>query len=486
MAAKKVTPFPRSRNRAPLRVEALEARTLLALLGGAWPHPERITVSFMPDGTDPRTLNLGTSETWAKVAEYGYDAALFKKEALRGLQMWAHYANINFVLVDDDGSPSGSAGSTSDYNVQGDVDFGDIRIGFFDLGEGLFGLGTAPPPRADTEAGDIWMNSYYMSLWNPEQYMLSHMMAHEAGHALGLGHNSTSDVMSGVGIPDTMTPEAEDIADLQSLYGPRQHDVYDQSGRGVSMDAPINVTNKLDEQFRYTFNGLDITTPTDRDWFKIRIPDGAGPKLLVRMHTTQLSLLAPRLVLYDAQGNQLQALNGDYGETITIWQNVQPGEVYYIKATGRGTDEFSVGAYALMVRVSDAPLLPVEVPDTATPVDPNAQWGIYDPALAPGADIHAIEQRLGLSLHDHSDHEHSGAEFDAPASTENGPHQDSVVVATDVALEETDVSLPFDSTVALIASTIVEDGDASSSDGNTHLLEEPDVLTEDLLALLQV
>ncbi len=350
-----------------LRVENLEGRVLLSHGGPEWPHPERITVSFVPDGTE-WTMNGTTEQSVLQQAiSSQYDWATWKKEFLRGLYAWAQYANINFALVSDDGSAIGSAGSTSDHNVQGDVDFGDIRIGMWTLpwSSTVAGAYLPPPNVTTTEAGDITLNESYKNSSYFYPSFVKTVAAHEAGHALGLGHISGSVIMN----PTLTTYEFRqvDIDAIQEIYGPRQHDSFDQGGRGNSMSTPINVTNRLDSQYRYTFNGVDITTPTDRDWYKIRIPSGAGDELLVRMHTHKLSMLAPRLVLYDANGNQIKAVNGEYGKTITLRKKVRPGQVYYVKATGRGTDEFSVGAYALMVRISNAPLLPVQVPNTATP-----------------------------------------------------------------------------------------------------------------------
>ncbi len=472
MQARKRT---RTNSASRFAVERLEERTLLALIpNAAWPHPERITVSFLPDGTESRTVNVPPSNTWAMVNAAGYDVAQWKKEALRGLQMWAQYANINFVLVSDDGSQLGRAGSTPDYNVQGDVDFGDIRIGMFDLGEGVYGLAAPPPPRQDTEAGDIDLNSYYIDLWSPTG-SLAYIMAHEGGHALGLDHNAGSPVMRWSGLPYSLTPDQEDIDDLRSLYGAREHDIYDKGGRGVSRSSPINVTNKLDSQFRYTFNGVDITTPTDRDWYKIRIPAGAGSKLMVRMHTTKLSLLAPRLVLYDGQGNMIKAVNGDYGQTITLWQKVQPGQVYYINATGKGFDEFAVGAYALMFRISNAQPLPVSVPDTATPVDPNAPRGVYDPLLAPGADLDLIEARFGdaVDLDDSTQHRADSEEETLVLEREE-LGQDNVelrdqVSAADAAIEQVADVPVLDPSVATLLDSSVFSGDRDDGKDSADL-----------------
>jgi len=39
--------------RARLNLEALETRLVpYSVSGGAWPHPQLVTISFVPDGTD--------------------------------------------------------------------------------------------------------------------------------------------------------------------------------------------------------------------------------------------------------------------------------------------------------------------------------------------------------------------------------------------------------------------------------------------------
>jgi len=114
------------------RLECLEPRLLMyAANGGAWTNPELVTVSFMPDGT-----NIGgtPSNLFAEM-NARYPTANWQREMLRGLQNFAASSNLNFSVVSDDGSPFGSAGgSGSDNNMQGDLNFGDIRIGGLDLG----------------------------------------------------------------------------------------------------------------------------------------------------------------------------------------------------------------------------------------------------------------------------------------------------------------------------------------------------------------
>src|SRR5262249_15481396 len=73
--------------------------------GNVWPHPELITISFMPDGT-----NLGgvTSNLVSKFnARFG-SASAWQNQVLKAAQQWAAQTNINFRLVTDSGAASGS------------------------------------------------------------------------------------------------------------------------------------------------------------------------------------------------------------------------------------------------------------------------------------------------------------------------------------------------------------------------------------------
>src|SRR5438046_2641020 len=120
---------PRARKslRVRLEVESLEVRIVpYSTSGNLWPHPELVTISFVPDGAIVGTNNNGYvySNLFAKWnARFG-SPAVWQAQVLRAAQSWAAQTNINFDIVSDNGTPIGQGAYQ-----QGDPGMGDIRIG---------------------------------------------------------------------------------------------------------------------------------------------------------------------------------------------------------------------------------------------------------------------------------------------------------------------------------------------------------------------
>jgi hypothetical protein len=90
----------------PLVVESLESRLVLfAVSGNAWPNPATITISFMPDGTNLGGVGSNLFSTFNANPKL---AGQWQNQILSAAQVWAQQTNINFVVVPDNGAPSGS------------------------------------------------------------------------------------------------------------------------------------------------------------------------------------------------------------------------------------------------------------------------------------------------------------------------------------------------------------------------------------------
>src|SRR3954468_22410134 len=104
-AAGKRPAGPPARRARPC-LEGLEERWVpYAASGNAWPHPELITLSFVPDGTLMASGSGGSvySNMFSKF-NGRWAAAQWQAEVVKAAQVWAQYANINFDVVGDNGT----------------------------------------------------------------------------------------------------------------------------------------------------------------------------------------------------------------------------------------------------------------------------------------------------------------------------------------------------------------------------------------------
>src|SRR5437763_6373518 len=139
--------------RSHLHLEPLESRLVpYSVSGNAWPNPQLITLSFVPDGTN---LGGATSNLFATFnAKFG-SPSLWQNQFLKAAQVWAQQTNINFSLVPDSGADIGSGN-----NQQGDAGFGDIRIGSFNFGSSTLAMAYMPPSVNNySVGGDIAFDS---------------------------------------------------------------------------------------------------------------------------------------------------------------------------------------------------------------------------------------------------------------------------------------------------------------------------------------
>jgi predicted Zn-dependent protease len=373
-------------------LETLESRVVpYATSGNAWPSPQLITISFMPDGT---LISAGSSGTVTSDLFATMNARIptstWQDAILTAAQTWAQQANINFTVVADNGTPSGQG----NYQ-QGDPGMGDIRIGAYNLGPNYL-AGTYMPPAANNYsiAGDTNFND--QQKFNVgTTYDLQTVALHELGHALGLSHSTTNGAVmwpSYGGQRRSLT--TDDINGIQAIYGARQPDAYAAGNGGnlvgnvvggalsllgvgssqnssdvnnsfqtaTSLTSLINLTSLVAQA-----NNLNIISTSDVHYFSFVAPAGTASTVTINVQSAGLSLLRPAVTVYAAdQATVLGSAAGtgnDYnGDNLVVTVNgVTAGQLFYVKVSGADKTAFGTGAYALTANFGTGPS-PAAVP----------------------------------------------------------------------------------------------------------------------------
>jgi hypothetical protein len=344
--------MPKSR---PLALERLEDRTTPATSGVAWPDGQHMTLSFVPDGTPLGNNQSNLFRTLNAVAP----TASWQHEILRAFETWAANANLNVGVVADSGQALGTGGA-----VQGDDRFGDIRIAAAPMANGTLITNTAFQWSGTTWSGDVVLNSNYLfSIGGKGGNDLYTAMLNEAGNAFGV-LDSHTDPTSGVyyqyNAPKTGI-NAADVADIQSLYGSRDADVYDAVKANNSLSTATNLGTPL---AGVSLRG-DIGSTSDTDYYKLTMPvlAPAVVGLTVKVTTSGISTLTPTLQVYDtnmrliASATATDPLKGDLtvnvgGGLFSVLGQLLGGSNYYIRVAGNSGTGFGVGSYQLDVAYS--------------------------------------------------------------------------------------------------------------------------------------
>jgi hypothetical protein len=374
---------------------------LFSASGNAWPNPAAITISFMPDGTD---LGGVQSNLFAAFNGNPRLAGQWQTQILRAAQVWAQQTNINFVVVPDDGAPSGSGN-----NEQGDPGFGDIRIGGYAFGNSTLARTYEPPPVNNFSiAGDVAFNTGQNFGINSTFDLLT-VAEHEFGHALGLNHTSATPyaVMypSYNGIKPNLN--ADDIAGIRNIYSsnqPRSQDSYEAKGQGTSFANAVNTNFAINPNTNTALvNNLDVTTTSEVEYFTFSAPQLTNSSFTVTVQSSGLSLLTPNLTIYGAdQKTVLASASGlnQYGTTLTVTINgATPLQQYYAVVRGADSSAFSTGKYALALDFGTAP-----IPSAPSPVYPipngsptSGGGGIADSSGASDDFLNSVPIVTGIS-----------------------------------------------------------------------------------------
>lgn len=271
--------------------------------------------------------------------------AVWQNQVYRALQAWASAANISVGVVPDAGLPFGAPGLR-----QGDARVGDIRIGGQLMDPLALGISVPHDPfLSGTWSGDVLINSGYN--FTTTQADLYSIMLHEFGHVFGLEHSEDPNSVMFSHAAQMHTGLApSDVAAIRALYGVRQPDMNEGSNGNNVPDRATRITFDDGEFPGIAFG--DLTTVQDVDYYRIDTPDQYSGPMTVRVQSTGISLLAPRMTLTDRDGNMLAAALGvvPAGNTVTVTlPSVTPDDRYYLRVERATFDAFAIGRFGVAV-----------------------------------------------------------------------------------------------------------------------------------------
>ncbi len=338
-----------------LRVETLEPRILLDADGFITGTDVHLTLSFAADDT----LIAGQANALAAT----FDAlpstpnwANWEEAILAAFQTWAVETNADIGVVSDSNDPFGTAGL-----IQKDDRFGDIRIGAIEMSPGV-GAVSVPVGGlvSGTWFGDVVFNTAYSYNSLDDLYAVA---LHEAGNVFGLEDNTdpNSPLFDDSVLPPTgLPPTANDLAALQLLHGIRTPDANESDDGITDNDSFANATEWKAVEVEGFEKGSapsivygDITDNLDSDFFELKIPDEYSGSVTIQVRTESISLLAPKVTIYDDSITPQLLLQTESTSTsgdILTFQipNVGPDDSFFLEIRGANPGLFGIGGYSLV------------------------------------------------------------------------------------------------------------------------------------------
>lgn len=346
-----------------LRVEPLEDRSVPALFGNPWPNAEKLTISFVPDGTDV----AGAQSNLFSTLNAALPTATWQAEIVRAFQTWAAQGNVNVSVVSDNGSAFGTAGP-----VQGSPFYGDMRVSARPLSDNVLAVST-PFNVFNSWSGEIVFNSNKLFGRGDAagRYDLFTVALQETGHALGLDNSpDTGSVMFTTYTAARTGLSAGDVASIQKLYGVRAFDRFDAGGVNDTLASATAITYVKDGADLNGTDGTvgdkplvaaaDLSTLADVDYYAFKNPKGSSDFFVA---ATTGGVLRAKITVYGPDGKAVPFKNEANGQVMTSItfsatresplyikvENAKSDATYRVAIEGATEDVFGIGEYRLAV-----------------------------------------------------------------------------------------------------------------------------------------